>query len=699
MTTRRDFIKLTAAGAGALMLGIVPRGEAADAFTPNVWLRIDADGKITITAGKSEMGQGVRTSLPMIVAEELDADWSRVEIIQASPSATFKGLGTGGSWSTRGSWERLRAAGASAREMLATAAANRWNVDRASVRSENGFVLHDDKRLGYGELVADAAKLPVPQTPPLKTKFKLLGTRIPRVDGPRIVNGSAIFGLDVRVPGMLYATLARPPRFGATLVSFDATKAKAIVGVRNVIKTSRGVAVVATNTFAAMQGRDALAIEWKDGPGSDFDSDAFAKVLESAGEGIVTRSEGTPPVDAKRLEATYRFPFQAHAPLEPMNCVAHVTSGKCTLWAPTQAPNNVQESVAKLLDITPENVTVNVTLMGGGFGRRLAWDYALEAAEISRAVDAPVQIVWTRGDDMKHGHYQAASLHAMSGAIDANGHAVAWSHRKVAPLHNARDRHASAEDLRDAQFLRDSSWGVYDIPYRIPSIETRYTVVDSPVLIGPWRSVFSPSSTFARECFLDELAHAAGRDPLDFRLELLAGDPQTFTTGELTIDRARLTRVLQLVKQKSGWGTPLPKGRGRGAACNVYDGEIHIAYVAEVEADEKRWRVTRVVAAVDCGLVINRSGLDAQIEGGILWGLSAMRGQITFRNGAVEQSSFADFPVVRIDESPAIEIHVTGTDATVPFGMGEPPVPPVIPAIGNALFAATGKRIRALPVP
>ncbi|HEX8152513.1 MAG TPA: molybdopterin cofactor-binding domain-containing protein, partial [Thermoanaerobaculia bacterium] len=610
MTTRRDFLKVTTLGTGALVLGFVPRAEAqSPAFQPHVWLRIDRDGKVTIMAGKCEMGQGIRTSLPMIVAEELDADWSRVEVVTPSPSNDFKRLGTGGSWSIRGTWQQMRLAGASAREMLAIAAATTWGVERAAVRTEKGFAYHDatNRKLAYGALVDAASKVPLPQQPPLKptTSFKLVGTRVPRVDGPQIVDGSAKYGIDVKVPGMLYATLVRPPKFGATLVSFDAAKAKAVAGVRDVKPLPGGVAVFATGSFAALKGREALKIEWKDGADATFDSASFkAHLLEKAKEpGVVMRKDGDGAIasDATKLEATYFFPFQAHAPLEPMNCTADVRDGKCTVWVSTQAPNDVQSGVAKLLGIDIGNVTVHVLLAGGGFGRRLAWDYALEAAEASRAIGAPVQLLWTRADDMRHGHYQAASVHVMTGAV-ADGKPVAWTHRKVAQVHNARERRATPEQMKDPVWLRGASWGVYDVPYAIPSIETTYVPVNSPVTIGPWRAVFSPPSTFARECFFDELAHAANRDPLDLRIELTRSEPAILEVGDLKVDRARLRRVLELVKEKSQWGRPLPANRGRGVAANVYDGEIHIAYVAEVEVRGTAWRVQRVVAAVDCGL-------------------------------------------------------------------------------------------------
>jgi isoquinoline 1-oxidoreductase beta subunit len=399
------------------------------------------------------------------------------------------------------------------------------------------------------------------------------------------------------------------------------------------------------------------------------------------------------------ITATYSYPFYAHAPVETMNCVADVRADRCEIWAPTQAPNDVQNEVAAFLGLPVGAVKVHVTLIGGGFGRRLGWDYAIEAAEVSKAIGAPVQVIWTRPDDMKHGYFQAASLHQLTGRFDAERKLVAWTHKKVSSLHNARGRRPSESELSDPAFYRDSaSWGVYDIPYNIPSIETRYVPVDTHVPIGPWRAVFSPSSTFARECFIDELAHEVGADPIDFRLQLLQG-PDTVEAGDLTIDRKRLRNVLEIVRARSNWKAPLPAGTGRGVACNVYDGATHVAYVTEVSVAGDQIRVQRVVCVIDCGLIVNPLGVQSQVEGGVVWGLSsALKGSITFRNGSVEQSTYRDFTVLRIDETPAIEVHIVPSHGDAPFGIGETTVPPIVPAVVNAIFAATGKRTRHLPI-
>lgn len=708
MTTRRDFVKLSLLAGSGLAIGFrFDDAHAAEAiaFQPSGWVRIDPNGTITLTVGKSEMGQGVRTSLPMILADELEADWASIRIVQASPSAAFNRLGTGGSFSVAGSWMPLRQAGAAAREMLITAAATKLSVDRTSLRAQRGFVVHasSGRRAAYGELATAAAALLLPQDPPLKkiSDLTIVGKATRRTDGPAIVTGKAKYGLDIRVPGMRYATIVRPSVLGGTVKSFDATRAKAVKGVRDVVKITAGVAIVADNSWAAMKARDVLEVELDAGANAAFSSELHVQRMEEAARhgGFTTRRDGEPPASiARRIEATYHYPWYAHAPVEPMNTVADVRDTSCEIWSPTQAPNDVQNRVAGLLGLAPEAVTVHVTLMGGGFGRRLGWDYAIEAAEVSKAIGGgPVQVLWTRADDMKHGFFQAASQHRMSAGFDAEGKLVAWSHKKISSPHNAR-RKPTAEQLQDPLFFRGNSWGVYDVPYDIPFIETSYVPVPTPVPIGPWRAVFSPSSTFARESFFDELAEASGADPIQFRLDHLGG-AEKLTAGDLTIDRPRLRRVLEVLRAKSDWGKPLPAGRGRGMAANVYDGDTHTAYAAEVTVAGGKVAVTRVVCVLDCGLIVNPEGVASQVESGVIWSLSsALKGEITFRNGQAEQSNFHDFDVLRIDETPKIEIHLIPSHGDVPYGIGEPTVPAMIPALANAIYAATRKRIRKLPI-
>jgi isoquinoline 1-oxidoreductase beta subunit len=717
--SRRTFLKATgAAGAGLALSFYLPTEACADEtpakdakeFVPNAFLRIGTDGRVTITVPRSEMGQGVRTSLPMILAEELEADWTRVVVEQAVPGPAFARLRTSGSGSVYAAWRPLRVAGATAREMLVTAAAARWSVERATCRAENGSVVHAQtgRRLGYGDLAAAAAAVPVPQNPPLKDpkQFRIVGTRVPRYDGPQIVVGSARFGLDVRVPGMKRATIARCPVLGGKVGRFDDRKARAVPGVRAVVAVSTGVAVVADTTWAALEGRKALEVTWDEGPNRAFASGAYREQLATAARGTgqgmpgkPTRREGQGAAAlagaATKLDALYTYPFQVHAPIEPANAVADVRRDRCEIWAPTQNPDRIRTDAAALLGLAPDAVRVNVTLLGGAFGRRLGIDYAIEAVEVSRAAGAPVQVVWSREDDTRHGFFQPASAHYVRGGLDASGKLVAWTHTKAGYLQNLFGR-PPADQLADPDFWQIPSWGVYDIPYSIANIETAYVEVEAPVPNGPWRAVFSPGSTFARECFLDELAHAARRDPLAFRLDLLSPG-RTVQAGGLALDQGRLARVLTLAGEKAGWGTPLPKGWGRGVAANIYDGDTYIAYVVEASVEAGRVRARRVVCACDPGAVVNPLGAEAQIEGGILFGLStAIGGEITIRDGRVEQSSFDDYPVVRMDEAPRIEIHLApGGDS--PAGLGEPPVPPIAPALANAVFAATGRRLRALP--
>ena len=486
--SRRDFVRTVALGSAGLVVGFNSRnvlaGASGSQFSPNGWVKIDINGTVTLTIGKSEMGQGVRTSLAMLLAEELEADWTRIKLVQATPSPGSD-LGTGGSDSMRSSWKPLRQAGAAAREMLAAAAAARWKVDRASCEASHGAIVHtpSGRRLEYGALVADAAKLPVPGNPPLKNAndFKIIGQRTARIDGPDIVTGKARYGIDVRVPGMLHASLERPPWQGAKVKRMQEEKARAVTSVRAVVKVSRGIAVVADTTWAAIKGRTALAVEWDDPPKDAFDSDAHLKRLEAASReiGFITRKEEPPPGSAavtKTIEATYRYPFYAHAPVETMNCVADVRGDRCIVWVPTQAPERLQKQVAELLGIAPAKVEVNITLIGGGFGRRLAVDYALEAAEISRAAKAPVQLLWSRADDMKHGHFQAASVHYLSAGFDAQGTPVAWKHTKAGSFHNISP--LGPKEVQDAAWYQDWSWGAYDVPYAFPAIQPAYVTVE-----------------------------------------------------------------------------------------------------------------------------------------------------------------------------------------------------------------------------
>src|SRR5215207_6329715 len=712
--TRRTFMQWSSVAGAALVLGISREervfalSPAAAPFEPNKWLRIDSDGRITIVAHKAEMGQGVRTALPMIVAEELGADWSRVTIAHAEPGALFPGMRTSGSGSVSGSWRPLRVAAASAREMLVAAAATRWGVAPSSCVTERGAVVHGatSRRLEFGALVEDAARLPVPAEPTLKDsgEFRMLGTCVARVDSHAIVTGSATYGLDVKLHGMRYDAIARPHAHNGRIARWDATRARAVPGVVDVAEISAGVAVIATNTWAALQGRDALEIHAAPRVGATGDSAAFTRALDDAlargGKPAVRRGDAAAALASptRRHTATYRAPFQGHAAMEPLNCVAHVRDGQCEIWVGTQAPNQAQEDVAKLLGIPLERVTLHVTLLGGGFGRRLGYDYVIEAVELSRKVGGPVQVVWSREDDMRHDMYQPGQVNRLTTSLDARGLPVAWRH-EVADYNLTMfgDYDPSYDPAADGD-----PWGGYDTPYGFPALDVTLALAPTPVPTGAWRSVTYPAAVMARESFLDEIAVATRRDPVDLRLALLPS-PGTVKVGSLSVNNGdRLRAVLRLAAEKSGWGTPLRApndGRrwGRGIAINAYHQQTMVAQVAEVSVGAQGdVRVHRVVCAVDCGQVINRSGLDAQFEGGVMWALSALKGEITFANGATVQGNYNDYPIVRMREAPKVEVHVVPSTLR-PFGVGEQPVPAVGPAVANAIYAATGRRLRATP--
>jgi len=716
---RRTFLRWTSLGGVALVIGVTRDARAVSLaaikpgtadFEPSQWIRIDEAGAVTIVAPYSEMGQGVRTSVPMIVAEELGADWSRVTVVHAKPGRTYPQMRTSGSSSVSDAWGTLRIAAAGAREVLVAAAAGVWGVDAATCSAEANSVLHgaSGRRLDFGALVARAASLPVPESPRLKAAgdYKLLGTRVRRVDAPLLVDGRATFGLDVRIPGMRYAAVARPPQHGSTVRRWDEAAARAMPGVQQVVQISTGVAVVADRTWTALRGRDALTVSFDERDGGADNSLEYERALERAlPNGKTARREGG-DVDvalqraARRMEATYHLPFQGHAAMEPLNCVADVRDGSCRIWVGTQAPNEAQTEAAKLLGIPADRVDVTVTLLGGGFGRRLDIDYVLEAVELSRAIGAPVQVVWSRADDLRHDRYQSAQVNRLTAGVDATGLPVAWRHRvadyNLTMFGEFNPNYNPADD--------GDPWGGHDTPYAFPALDVTLAVLKSPVPTGAWRSVTYPAAVFARESFLDEIAHATGRDPLALRLALLPSPGLYGAAGRELPNGDRLRAVLQLAADKSGWRRPLPVTRdgrrwGRGIACNAYHHRTMVAQVAEVSVGTQGdVRVHRVVCAVDCGQVINLLGVEGQFESGVAWALSAaLNGSVTFERGRTQQSNFHDFPVLRCTEAPEVEVHVVPSDLR-PFGVGEQPVPAVAPAVMNAVYAATGKRIRRLPL-
>ena len=717
--SRREFLVTTASGGAALVIGFylpldafAQQAQHIERPNPfNAWVRIDKTGQVTLIVAKSEMGQGVFTSLPMILAEELEVDWAQVRIEQAPTNPRFYDHGTGGSSSIIESYTPLRRAGATARARLLQAAAQTWGVPAKDCRAESGAVWNGKRKLSYGELVEKASQLPMPDLNqvPLKdpSKFRIIGTSIPRADIPLKVDGSARFGLDVKVPGMLYAVVSRCPTFGGKAKSFNATKAKAVPGVHDVVEipavddvhSTGGVAVVADSTWSAMQGRDALEVEWDHGPHASESSESMWTQCQelAAKPGKAVRNEGDAEAalakSVKKLDAAYQLPFVAHATMEPMNCTVHVRADGAEVWAPTQAPQWAQGVVAQVAGVEPAKVVVHTTFMGGGFGRRYQADFPVEAAQVSKAVGKPVKLVWTREDDMQHDFYRPAAYHRFQGGLDAEGKPAVWQHRMVSTSINA---FFSPKDPVEQSELG----GAADVPYEFANVRVEYAPVPSGVPVAWWRSVESSTNAFAVECFLDEMAGAAGVDPLEFRLRLLA-EPRKVknpaSPDATPLDTERLKGVLKLAAEKSGWGSPLPKGRGRGIACH-YSFSTYVAEVAEVTVERGGLRVNRVVAAVDCGTVINPDALHAQVESAIVYGLSAaLYGEITIGKGGVQQSNFHEYELMRIDAMPKVEVYnVSSTDR--PTGIGEPGLPPASPAMANAIFAATGKRLRRLPI-
>lgn len=724
--TRRTFLKDTACATAGLSLAFYLQ-ESASAqtvgttpFEPNAYIRISPDNTVTLWVTRSEMGQGVRTNLPAALADELEVDLEKVQLEQAMPGAKFKGirLRTSGSGSSAGTFMALRKAGATAREMLVAAAAQKWSVDPASCQAQHGIVAHQPsgRRFTYGELADAAATIKAPSDPKLKdpTKFNFIGKPIKRTDAPAIVCGRADYGSDVRLPGMLFAAMKHCPYLGGKMLSFDAKSALAVTGVRQVVPIrsgiATGVAVVADNTWSAFKGCDALSVKWDEGPNRDFNSEKFIAKLQANfdQEGYPIRREGdtnaTLANAAKRLNAVYVYPFQAHAALETLNCTADVRTDSCEVWVPTQTPETAHNDIQKTLGLPAEKVLVHTTLLGGGFGRRLFVDYVHEAVELSKAVGKPVQLVWTRVDDMQSGYFHPASVEQMQAGLDASGN-IAWLHKSVGSRLSMYPPPSEEEKKNPRLYAEDGSpWGAWDNPYSFASMKVDYVPVESPVPTGPWRAVEYPSRVFAREAFLDEIAHALGKDPLQLRIDLLKpGD--ILTIGGMTrIDRGRMIRVLEAIREKSGWNTPLVRNGellwGRGLAINIYHAGSYLAQVAEVSVarDLSDLRVRRIVCVFDCGIPINPLGLDGQVESGITWGLSAaLHGKIDFANGGAQQKSFSDFQVMRMKEMPVIETHIIPSNAP-PGGFGEHPVPPVAPAVANAIFAATGKRLRRLPL-
>ena len=653
--SRRDFLKLAGTTGAGLVLAVYLDACAPTSATPeiallspidsmpvpgspfdwqpDIYFKLDNEGALTVIAFRSEMGQGIRTALAMLVADELDVDWSAVRIVQAPANEQYGDQVTGGSMSIRKYYIGMRKAGATARQMLVEAAAQLWDVKADQCQTESGHVIHPGGRgnLAYGALVEEAARMKVPTNVQIKedSHLRLVGTDVGHWDAPDIVTGKTIYGFDVRLPNMLFAVIARCPVFEGDVASYDDSATLAVPGVRQVVKLNKKIAVVAENSWAAIQGRNALNVTWDEGKKANLSSEGLRAAV----------ADGLPKlgsVGKNEIEAVYEIPYEAHATMEPMNCTAYVHDNVCEVWAPTQNPQAVQRNVASATNIQLNNIIVHVPLFGGGFGRRLKTDYAVEAAQVSQAIQAPVQVFWTRDDDLQHDYYHKMSVSYARGSL-------------------------STLKMRRIQ-----------------------TKGGSGIPTGDWRSVGEFTKAYPFQCFIDEMAVATQRDPLDFRLELYKG---------------RAAGVIKLAAEKAGWGELLPAGWGRGLAYHATFDVTHVAQIAEVSVDEDgNIRVMRVVCAVDCGKVVNPDNIAAQMEGGIVFGLTAaLKAEATVKNGRIQQSNFHDYPLLQMEEMPVVEVYIIENNKS-PTGIGEMGVPPIAPAVANAVYAATGKRVRHIPI-
>jgi len=707
---RREFLKTTAAFSGGLCIAAYVPELAAGAreqaaagpgvFAPNAFLRIASDDTITVIVNHSEMGQGIYTGLPMLLNEELQADWTKIKVEAApvDPAYNHTVFGvqmTGGSTTTPSEWERFRKMGAMARIMLMQAAAEKWSVPAESCQAQDGVIIHAEsgKKASYGSLAQAATQLKPPAEIPLKDpkKFTLIGKSVKRLDTPSKVNGTAQFGLDVRLPGMIYAVVARPPVFGGKVVSVDSSEALKVPGVQTVQQIPSGVAVIAGRFWAAKLGRDKLKITWDHGPNAALSTSKMTEEFSrtSTRPGKIARKNGDPQSAlssaAKTITAEYDVPYLAHAMMEPLNCVVDLRADSCELWTGTQFETIDRLMAAKVAGLPPEKVKLNTTLLGGGFGRRAnpASDFVVEAVHIAKIAKAPVKVVWTREDDLAGGWYRPKWHDRFAAGLDAEGNPVAWTHTIVGQsiMAGTAFENFAVKDGVDSTSVE----GAADLLYGIPNLQVD---LHSPVIGVPvqwWRSVGHSHTGFSVEAFLDEVAHAGGKDPLELRRKLLAKEP-------------RMLATLNLVAEKSGWGKPLPRGVGRGIATH-FSFDSYVAQVVEASVEKNGTvKVHRVFCAVDCGRAINPEIVKAQMEGGIIFGLTAaLKTEITLENGMVQQKNFHDYQMLRMFESPAIEVYIVPSDAP-PTGVGEPGVPPVAPALSNAIFAATGKRLRRLPI-
>jgi isoquinoline 1-oxidoreductase beta subunit len=713
--TRRAFLKGSLAATGlTIAVSATPLGykllnasqNKDSSFHPNAWFEITPDNRITITLGASEMGQGSHTALAMILADELEADWQQVQVKQGGAQKEYFNpilhmqLAVA-SATVRGFYDILRKAGAAGRAMLLKAAAAQWKVPEAECEALNGMVLHQKsgRQLSYGQLCLTAAQFELPQDPPLKKaeEFRYMGKPIPRVDIPPKASGEAIFGLDFTVPDMHFAVLARPPAYGAKPISYDQKAAEAVTGVRNIIPTPHGIAVCATSLDAAWKGRKALKVKWDPGTHPQLNNDFIEKSLlgdlDKPGSEAVKKGDAGQAIAgaAKKVAATYFVPFVAHATMEPMNCTAHVQKDQCDVWAPTQGQTVAQIVASQISGLPPEKVNIHTTYMGGGLGRRATPDFVVEAVIASKVSGKPVKVVWTREEDIQYDQFRAAMSHRIEAGLDSQGRLLGWSHKAVS---GSIMKDIAPDGIKNGVDIM-SLWGLVDFPdspdnnrimYDIPNLSIEFLLSDLPIPVSPWRSVQNGPNAFVIESFVDELAHAAGKDPLEFRLALLQNSP-------------RSRRVLEIAAEKAGWGKPVPNGQGRGIAQHTCFG-TYSAQVADVSVDEKTGyvKVHRVVVAVDCGPAVAPLNIQTQIEGGVTMALSTvLREEVKFSDGGVVSANFGDYNPIRLSEVPEIEVHIVKSDESM-GGIGEPGVPPTAPAVANAVFSATGKRIRRIPL-
>lgn len=705
-TQRRDFLKVSVAASGGLLIGfqfpalsLLSSAQASPTtFMPNAFVRIGTDERVTVIVNHSEMGQGVYTSLPMLLADELDADWSKVgyEPAPVDPKYNHPAFGmqiTGGSSSVWSGLDQFRQAGAAARAMLVAAAAQQWNVEASTCRTESGAVLHGSKRLTYGHLAAAAAKLPAPEHVQLKDPkdFKLIGKPIKRLDTSVKLNGKAEFGIDVKLPGMLNAVVARPPIFGAKVKSFDDSRARSMPGVRKIAAIPAGVAIIADTFWQGKVARDALQVEWDEGSMHDF---ATGKMMQDYREraktpGTSVRKDGdfdsAFASSAKKISAVYEVPYLSHLMMEPLNCTVELKADSCEVWTGSQFQTVDRANAAKTAGLPPEKVQLHTTFLGGGFGRRAnpQSDFVVEAVQVAKVAGVPVKVIWTREDDMAGGWYRPAFVHAIEGGIDGSGNAVGWRSRLVGQSIMSGTPFA-AMMMKGKAYDPASVEGVDDLPYSIPNITVESHQAEIAVPVQWLRSVGHSHTAFAVECFMDELAALAGKDPYQFRRALLQKQPRHLS-------------VLDLAAQKAGWDKPLPHGVGRGIAVHFAFGS-YSAHVAEVSVKDDKVRVHRMVCAIDCGQYVNPGIIQAQTESGAIFGASAaLYQELTFENGRLQQTNFHTFPVMRINECPEIETYIVESKEKA-GGIGEPGVPCAAPAIANAIFAVTGKRVRRLPI-